>query len=178
MLKVIREFLEALYDYEGDLVDTARQNGYKFIRLTTVLFILIALLYLLSPYDIISEAFVKPRAIGYIDDLIVIIIVAGYSYGDIKEVLKNGEVKVQSEDDDDTEESNRKDKVPSPDEFDTEYTNNNSASSSNEFSYREEPGEDFSRDTHDFDDYLDSDNDDIEDSGESSRGSDMEQRGW
>lgn len=165
MLVAIKELLVDLYDYEGSLVDAARDNGYKFIRPSSVLLILIMILYVVSPYDIISEALVKPKVMGYIDDLFLCIFICGYAYSDLKGVLDVSEQdKIQLEDDDVIEKSDRANKVFNSNESNDEHIDNISSIASNECSNRQEPEQNDYGNRNSIDDCIDSDIDDSEDS--------------
>lgn len=94
MLKTFWELLLALYDNERELVTLAREKGYLLPKPSSILTFILGLFYLLSPYDIISESLIPNSFLGYIDDIIVLIILGGYIYTDVKEMLNFEQVQV------------------------------------------------------------------------------------
>ena len=83
MLTFIRDW----FKQETTLVEKERAAGKKAIRPSSIILGSFALFYLLSPIDIIPEAFVKPKVFGFIDDLIVVLLVGFYIYKDVRGIL-------------------------------------------------------------------------------------------
>lgn len=83
MFKVLKE----IYVEEGKIVLKHRAHGEFCFRYTSLLFAIIAILYLLDPYDIIPEAILTPAPFAYVDDVIVIAIAGYFIYKDFEEVL-------------------------------------------------------------------------------------------
>lgn len=77
------DILKAMLNLEREMVFKARAKKHFAIRISTIVCIIFAIQYLLSPIDLIPEALIKPRICGYIDDLVVIIISAYVTYLDI-----------------------------------------------------------------------------------------------
>lgn len=166
--RYIKDMIIDLYEYEGDLVFNARQDGVKVVRLTSVLLIVIALFYCLSPIDIISEAIVVPRFMGYIDDMIVCILVGALVYSDVKGALKfedtgegterevfDGEASSKSE-------RHGEDNVLREDRPIRNYSNNISANAVDSTADSEGFQDDYARANRSVDDIINSDSDEFD----------------
>ena len=86
--QVIKEIIADIYSYEGDVIFSARQENFKVIRPSSVLLILIGIFYCLSPVDLVSEAVVVPKFMGYVDDIIICLLIGACVYSDVKGVFK------------------------------------------------------------------------------------------
>jgi hypothetical protein len=78
---------------EDRLILKLRSRKINVVKPSTLLFSLLCVFYLLSGIDLVPEAIVQPRILGYIDDVIVLIITIIIVYPDIGGLLGG---KVQS----------------------------------------------------------------------------------
>lgn len=177
MFELIKALINDLYEYEGGLVTEARTNGYKIIRPSSCLLIIISILYLLSPIDIVSEAIVSPKFMGYIDDILILIFIGAYVYTDVRGVIvldeTDGEAETNGTEDriqnrgHARAESTRQDKVLSEDRSSIDYWNNSDTGDSNSVHNREELQQDVNGSNRSIDDLLNSsDADNSEDNEE------------
>lgn len=88
MWELIKEVLKA----ESSIYMKHKAKGATVIKPSSLLLIIIGILYLLSPIDIIPELWIKPKVFGYIDDLVLLAVIAIYSYGDIGGVFLDARV--------------------------------------------------------------------------------------
>lgn len=101
----MNNLIKDLLAYEGDLLLDYKAEGHFAIRPSSILLVLFAMFYCLSGVDLVPELLVRPKAVGYIDDLLLSIAVIAYTYKDWSVLNGFGTVRSRdvSRDDDDRE---------------------------------------------------------------------------
>lgn len=169
MLKTFWDLVLALYDNEKELVTLAREKGYLLPKPTIIIALVIAILYLLSPYDIISEAIIPKSFLGYIDDIIVCIIFGGYIYTDVKEMLNFEQIQIPNKHVPEDKQSDGENSIHSSERHDDNSTDSSTSTNSNINSDREILWDNTIRDTGDTGNNTSIDGVDIEDCNEYSK---------
>lgn len=81
----MKELIYRLLNHESELLYEHKAAGQKVFRPSSILLILIAVLYCTSGIDLFPEKWVKPTILGFIDDILIVIAVAAYTYKDWSE---------------------------------------------------------------------------------------------
>jgi uncharacterized membrane protein YkvA (DUF1232 family) len=87
------ELLKELLKHETFLVVKYRAKGLTVVKPSSIALIALGILYLLSPIDLIPEAWITPKVFGFIDDIIVLSVISMYVYGDIGGVITHAEIR-------------------------------------------------------------------------------------
>lgn len=100
------KLLKKLLEFERELLHESRATGGWKIRPSSIILVLFAIFYIIAGIDLFPESIVRPKILGYIDDLIIFIAVASYTYKDWSDIdaIQLGGVS--------GERTNRKAKVP------------------------------------------------------------------
>ena len=141
MFKACMEILKELLDLECDLVNSYRVEGIPLIKPTSIIAMITSFLYLASPIDIVPECLLGTfRFIGYLDDLLILVLSSAYFYNTIKEVvLKDEQDCIPSAGVVGDTSSDGQVEVPIADRPDVQHTDGDNSADSVNTNLREEP---------------------------------------